>query len=266
MRRVRALAFALVALAVAAVVGAGVAPPALGWPARLAVVFALPFAASVVASLLLPRSPRRLGQSVRVRGTARFHLVLLAAVLLDLGAIGAGYAFGWTTFTFGDQTLEAWKRLAVPLALPFTIMVATMGSEWALHGRLWTVGARQGERGETTFWALAAGVALASPAIVPGFRVADLGFVAAALVTALAREATALRLFRAGGLFPAGSYRGTLLAVDAFGVSDWYGFYFPIANYVSSEPAFYLLRAAGPLVALAFVAAVVRPRREEEPS
>lgn len=266
MLRVRWLALALVALAAVAVAGAGAAPRAFAWPARLAVVFALPFAAGVVATLVLPRSPRRLGRSVRVRGTARFHLVLLAAVVLDLGAIGAGYLLGWTTFTFGDQTLEAWKRLAVLLALPFTIMVATMGSEWALHARLWSVGARQGRRGEATLLALAAGVALASPAFVPGFAVADRGFVAAALATALLREATALRLFRGGGLFPAGAYRGTLLAVDAFGLYDWYGFFFPLANYVSSEPRFYLTRAAGPLAALALVVAFVRPRRDEEPS
>jgi hypothetical protein len=266
MRRVRWLALALVALAVAGVVGAGVAPPALGWPARLAVVFALPFAAGVVASLVLPRSPRRLGRSVRVGGTSRFHLVVLAAVLLDLGAIGAGYALGWTTFTFGDQRLEAWKLVAVPLALPFTIMVATLGAEWALHARLWSVGVRQGQGGEATLWALVAGVALASPAILPGFAVADRAYVAAALSTALAREATALLLFRAGGLFPAGAYRGTLLAVDAFGLNDWYGFFFPMANYVSSEPLFYLLRAAGPLAALALVAALARARGDEAPS
>ena len=33
-----------------------------------------------------------------------------------------------------------------------------------------------------------------------------------------------------------------------------YGFFFPLANYVSSEPAFYLLRAAGPMSVLRGVA------------
>jgi len=266
MRRVRLLGFALVALATAAIFAAGMAPPALRWPMRLAIVFALPFAAGVVASLLLPRSPKRLGRSVRVRGTLRFHPLILAAVLLDLGAIGLGYALGWTTFTFGDQTLEAWKKLAVPLALPFTIAVATMGAEWALHARLWGVGARQGRRREATCWALAAGVALASPSIVPGLAVAERGFVVAALAVALAREATALQLFRAGGLFPAGAYRGTLLAVDAFGLNDWHAFFFPLANYVTSEPLFYTLRVAGPLLALVLVASTARPRGAGAPT
>lgn len=266
MRPVRLLGLALVALAAVTVFAAGAAPPALGWPLRLAIVFALPFAAGVVASLLLPRSPQRLGRSVRVRGTLRFHPLILGAVLLDLGAIGLAHALGWVTFTYGDQTLHAWKGLAVLLALPFTIAVATMGYEWALHARLWGVGVRQGRRREATCWALAAGVALASPTFLPGFVVAERGFVAAALVVALSREATALLLYRAGGLFPAGAYRGTLLAVDAFGLGDWYGFFFPLANYVSSEPWFYLLRVAGPLLALGLVAAIARPRRDEAPA
>lgn len=263
MRRVRLLALVLLVLAAVATLGAGAAPPALGWPARLAVVFALPFAAGVVASLLLPRSPKRVGRSVKVRGTSRFHLLILGAIGLDLAAIGAGYALGWATFTFGDQTLEAWKRFAVPLALPFTLAVATLGSEWALHARLWNVGRRQGRPAEAAWWALACGVALALPAIAPGFRRLDDPYLAAALVTVLAREATALLLFRAGGLFVAGAYRGTLLAIDAFGLYDWYGFYFPLANFVTSEPLFYLLRAAGPLAALALVAAVARARADE---
>lgn len=263
MRPVRLLALALLALAAVATLAVGAAPPALLWPARLGLVFALPFVAGVVASLLLPRSPRRAGRSVKVRGTSRFHLLILAAVLLDLAVIGIAYLLGWTTFTFGDQTLEAWKRLAVPLALPFTIAVATMGSEWALHARLWSVGRRQGRPREAIFWALAAGVALSLPAVAPGFRALDESFLAAALVTLLAREATALLLFRSGGLFVAGAYRGTLLAIDAFGLNDWYGFYFPLANYVSSEPGFYLLRVAGPLAALALVAAAAKPRGDE---
>lgn len=263
MRPVRLLALALLALAAGATLAAGWAPPALHWPARLAVVFALPFAAGVVASLLLPRSPQRVGRSVKVRGTSRFHLLILLAVVLDLAGIGVAYLLGWATFTFGDQTLEAWKRLAVPLALPFTIAVATLGAEWALHARLWSVGRRRGGSGEALLWTLACGVALSLPAIAPGFEARDDGFVAAALATALVREAAALVLFRAGGLFVAGAYRGTLAAVDAFGLNDWHGFYFPLANYVSSEPAFHLLRVAGPLAALVLIAATARPRGDE---
>lgn len=263
MRSVRLLALALVALGVVATFVAGATPPAFLWPARLGLVFALPFVAGVVASLLLPRSPRRVGRSVRVRGTSRFHLLILAAVGLDLAAIGVGYLMDWATFTYGDQTLAAWKRLAVPLALPFTVAVATLGSEWALHARLWSVGRRQGRPVEAVAWALGCGVVLALPAIAPGFRRLDDGFLVAALAVALLREATSLLLFRSGGLFVAGAYRGTLVAIEAFGLSDWHGFYFPLANYVSSEPAFQILRVAGPLAAMLFIATSAKPRGEE---
>jgi hypothetical protein len=260
MERVRTLAVALVALAVAATAAIGEVPAGLRWPARVTLVVVLPVLAGAIATLLLPRSAKRLGSSARVRGTARFHTVVAAVLVLDLAAIGAGYLLGWTTFTFGEQALEARKLLVLPLALPFTIAAATLGSEWALHARLWEVAARGSSPGAATALAVAVGTALAAPAIVPGFDVGDGGFVASALLVAATREWIALALFRAGGLLVAGAYRGVLVAIEAFGLADWQSFHFPLANYVSSTPAFDLLRVAGPLAAAAVVAFAVRRR------
>ncbi len=261
-RRARQLAALLVALAAAATWACGQTAPALLWPARLALLFLLPFAASIAATLLLPREPRREGASARVAGTARFHLLVALAIALDLGAIGVGYGLGWATLTYGEQALQAHKLLAVPLALPFTIAAATLGIEWALHARLWESLAHAGRRAEGTALALAAGVALSLPALMPGFRVDEPWFVVAAVALALLREATALALFRAGGLFVAGAWRGTIVAFEAFGLGDWSSFYFPMANYVTSEPRFYLLRVAGGAAALLAVLALTRKRRE----
>jgi len=263
MRRVRLLALVLLALAGAATLAAGAAPPAGRWPARLAVLFALPFVAGVVASLLLPRSPQRVGRSVKVRGTSRFHLLILGALALDLGAVGVGHALGWATLGPGDATLAAWRRFAAPLALPFTLAVATLGTEWALHARLWSVGRRRGQEGEATGWALLCGVALALPALAPGLRGAADGYLVAALAVALAREAAALLLFRAGGLFVAGAYRGTLVAIEAFALGDARGLFRPSVGYAAAEPAFDLLRVAGAVAALGLVAAAARARADE---
>jgi hypothetical protein len=260
MARVRALAVVLAALALAAVALAGWVPPALRWPARLGVLFLLPMAAGTAASLLLPRSARRLGSSARVLGTARFPGLIALAVAVDLAAIGAGYALGWATFTYGEQSLEAWKLVAVPLALPFTVAVATLGTEWALHARLWEVAARESSPEAASFLAVGLGAALALPAIVPGFEIADPAVVGSSLVVVLAREAIALRLFQTGGLFVAGAYRGLLLALEGFGIADWFSFWFPMANYVSSAPGFYALRALGAAAALGVVAAATRRR------
>jgi hypothetical protein len=262
MRRARLLALLLVLLAAAATLGCGLVPHALFWPARLALLFLLPFAASVAASLLLPREPQREGRSARVLGTARFHLLIAAAILLDLGAIGAGYALGWTTFTYGEQALEAHKLLAVPLALPFTIAAATLGTEWALHARLWESLAHGGRRREAAALAVGCGVALAVPALAPGFVAVEPAFLVAGLALALLREVTALELFKSGGLLVAGAWRGSLVALEAFGLGDWNSFYFPMANYVTSEPLFYPLRVAGGAAALLLVLVAARRWRE----
>jgi hypothetical protein len=260
MARVRSLAFALAALALVAVAAAGAVPPGLRWPARLGLLFLVPFAAGVIATLLLPRSSRRLGSSARVLGTARYSGLVALAILLELAAIGLAYALDWVTFTYGEQTLEAWKLLVLPLALPFTLAAATLGTEWALHARLWEVAARESSPEAASFLAVGLGAALALPAITPGFALAEPAYVGASLAVALAREATALRLFRSAGLFVAGAYRGVLVAIEGFGLADWSSFWFPMANYVSSAPAFYSLRVLGAAAALALVVAATRRR------
>ena len=263
MNRVRGLTVALAALALAATALAGWVAPAARWPARLGLLFLLPMAAGAIASILLPRSAKRLGSSARVLGTSRYPGLLAIAIAFDLGAIGAGYALGWTTFTYGEQTLEAWKLFAVPLALPFTIAVATLGAEWALHARLWEVAKRASSTEAASLVAVGTGALLALPAIAPGFAIVDRHYVASALAIAILREVIALRLFRTGGLFVAGAYRGVLIAFEGFGIADWYSFYFPMANYVSSAPAFYALRALGPAAALALVLVATRARTVE---
>jgi hypothetical protein len=261
MRRVRQLAFVLVALGLAATAAAGAAPPTWRWPARFALLFGLPLAASVAASLLLPRERGREGSSARVAGTGRLHALIAAAILIDLAPIGIGYLLGWTTFTFGEQALEARKLLAVPLALPFTIAAATLGTEWALRARLYEVGLRAGHAADAARLSVVAGTALALPFVAPGFEAASVGVLLSWLAITILREATSVVLFRAGGLLPVGAWRGSLVAIEAFGLADWSLFHFPMANYVSSEPAFDALRVAGPAAALALVALAARRLR-----
>ena len=101
---------------------------------------------------------------------------------------------------------------------------------------------------------LLCGTALALPTVAPGFSFAEPGFVAAALVTALAREIGSTVLYRASGLVAAGLFRGTLAFVDFYLIADWLAPVFPSANYVTSGGSFYLLRAASPLVAALLLA------------
>ncbi len=90
-------------------------------------------------------------------------------------------------------------------------------------------------------------------------------FVAAALVTALAREIGSTVLYRASGLLAAGIFRGTLLFVDFYLIADWLAPVFPSANYVTSGDAFYLLRAASPLVAALLLVRFLPARGAQAP-
>ena len=246
--RARALAALLVALGALVTLAVGLVPSAGRWPARLALLFLLPLAASVAATRLLPREPEREGASVQITGTARFLPILAAAIALDALPFGIGRLLGWTNVAWADFSGRRWA--AVVLAIPLTIAAATLGSEWALRARLWEVVERAGRRREAALLSCGAGALLALPAIAPGFVAATAPYAAAALATALLREATALALFRRGGLFVAGAWRGTLIAFEAFALGDARAFWSPLAHLESSQPRFYLLRVAGPLAAL----------------
>lgn len=248
---------ALVTLALAVVPGAG------RWPARLALLFGLPLVASITATRLLPREAGRQGASVRIAGTGRFHPILAAAIGLDLLPYGIGLLFGWSNVAWADPAHPARRLLAVPLALPFTIAAATLGSEWALRARLWETLTRAGRPREAALLSCVAGTLLALPAVAPGFVIASPPFAVAALATALAREITALTLFRRGGLFVAGAWRGSLVALESFALGDWRAFWSPAARMVSNEAIFYALRVAGPLAALGLVLAAARRDGEE---
>jgi len=259
MSRVRRLALLLIGLGLVATTGVGLWPPLWTGPARMGLLLGLPFVVGVLSTLLLPRSPRRLGQSARVRGTSRFHLVIAAGLALDLGAIVLAARLGLASIETVASPLPGWRIAAFFVVLPLTIAVATLGLEWALHARIWSYGRRQGAPRESVGWALAAGVALAVPALAPalGPPVAA-AFAACALGVVLAREITLLLLFRAGGLFVAGAYRGTLLAVDALGLGLAASFYRPAFVALARSPEFFLVRFGGAVLALLLVAVVVR--------
>jgi len=251
--RARALAALLIALGALVTLALGLVPAGGRWPARLALLLVLPLAASIAATMLLPREPGREGASVRISGTARFLPILAAAIALDTLPFAIGRLLGWTNVAWADPSHLARRWAAFAFAIPLTIAAATLGSEWALRARLWEVVERAGRPREAALLSCFAGALLALPAVLPGFAAASAPYAAAALATALLREATALTLFRRGGLFVAGAWRGTLVALEAFAFGDAHALWSPLARLESSPPHFYLLRVAGPLAALVVV-------------
>ncbi len=206
----------------------------------------------------MPRG--REASTARVAGTGRLHGWIAAAIALDLAPIGLAVALGWTALALGDPMQVARRVLLFLLVLPFAIAAATLGGEWALHARLLAPAERAGRPGEGVLLALAAGLALALPVLSPGLRVPVVDLALAAAGVVLLREAAAIVLFRAGGLLPAGAWRGTLAAVDALLLADWSPWRAWIEAPAAVAAGFAPLRLLGPAAALALLALAARRR------
>jgi hypothetical protein len=243
-----AAAYLVLGIGLAAVL---TAPPRGAWGRDL-LLFGVPVLVSGAAFALLGSGLRR---TDRPPGRSWPRLVAIggAALLCDLAPIGIGYALGWVTFTWGDQRLEATK-LWLPLWLPLCVAAGIWGWELGLRRGLYRAWVARGSAWVAGGVSALAGLALALVFILPGFEVPDPAFASAALATVGAREVLFVLFYRASGLLAAGFLRGFLVFVDAFVINDWYSAFFPMANYVSSEPLFYLLRASGPLAGVAIAA------------
>jgi hypothetical protein len=221
---------------------------------RWVVLLGLPILVGLLGAVLVPR-PRLAPFSF----DRRLALLAGALVVLDLLPIGAGFLLHQVTFTYGDQTLAAGRILAVVIGLPALVAVTIVGWERGLRERLCGGAAAAGAPGWGAVLSIGAGVALSLVAFAPGFEPMDRSFAAAACGTALLREATAVRLWRAGGRALSGLYRGVLAGIEGLVIADWASFWFPSANFVSSDPLFPWLRLAGP--ALGFLCAWSLARR-----
>ena len=169
---------------------------------------------------------------------SRLLLWIGVAIAVDLAPIGIGYRLGWLTFTYGDQQLAATRAMTALWALPLLVVLTMRFYERVLRGQLFA-GALE-SWGAPAAWALTllCGTALALPVVAPGFTFSEPAYVAAALVTALAREIGSTVLYRASGLVAAGLFRGTLLFVDFYLIADWLAPVFPSANYDTSGDSF----------------------------
>lgn len=220
---------------------------------RRLVLWGLPAAAMLFSFLLFPRLLRPAEVSA---GRPGRRLLLLSAcavaLLIDQSFLVVGYFTHWATFTFAQGSGAHGHQLAMTAlwALPACLFLGIWGWERALRGSVYTGWRRRLPAPAALAISLLTGAVLASPVLLPRGEVPDGPFVAAALVAVLCRELSFALLFRnGGGLLVAGLYRGALTFLEAFVVTDWYGLFAPSFNYVTSGPLFYVVRAAGALLA-----------------
>src|SRR5436305_2322273 len=225
---------------------------------RQAVLWGIPLACLFLSLTLFPRLPRPAGLSPGPLGR---RLVLLAAAMLafvlDQSFLAVASLTGWASFAPAGGAAGDGRRLLLQAAwaLPACLALSIWGWERMLRGSLYT-GWRQrlSARGAAAI-AVAVGVVLGLPAVLPGAGTPDHAYLAAAVVTLLCREISYTLLFqRGGGLLVAGLYRGALWFCEAFVVADWDALPSPAFGYVAGGPRFYLARAAAALLAAGLIA------------
>ena len=252
MRRVVVLAAVLIGLGVVVAAVAGWVVPDRRAVLRWLVLLGLPLLVGVLGVLFVPLP------SVLPAGDRRAALLAALLVGVDLSPIGAGFLLHQVTFTYGDQTLAAGRIAAIALGLPLVVALTIAGWERGLRERLFGGALAAGAPQWGALLSVGAGVALSTVAIVPGFEVMDRGYVLAAWGSAALREATAVRVWSVSGRTVSGLYRGLLAGFEGLVLADWASFWFPSANFVSSDPRFVWVRIAGPAAALAVALAWAR--------
>jgi len=221
-------------------------------------LWGLPIAAALIATAMTP-GRRRGALFGGAPALLRLFPWCALALVVDYAFLGAGHLLGWITFTYGDQGLSGHPFRAMMWGLPLCLALGVLGWEWALRRTLYVSWTGHVSRPVALAISCGVGLALAAPSIVPGLSVPDASFVAASFLVVACREVSFGLIFASGaGLPAAGLYRGLLLYIDAFLIADWYCVWFPLANFTTSEPEFYVVRGATAILATGVVVAALR--------
>jgi hypothetical protein len=220
------------------------------------VFWGVPAAAGVLSGAVFPRRPPVPGGRASPGAALGILPFCAAAFVFDQGFLGAGHLLGWITFTYGDQILSARPIAIAVWAIPACLLLGVLGWERPLRGGVLAGAATRVRPGAAAALACVPGVALSAPAILQGTTFFDGPYVAAALCAAICREAASGVIYLSGGgILLAGLYRGWLFYVEGFGVNDVNALFVPAANYTTSEPRLYALRALSAVLALLVVVA-----------
>jgi hypothetical protein len=180
----------------------------------------------------------------RAGALARLLPFCVAAFACDQGFLGLGHLLGWVTFTYGEQSLVSHPFVAAAWGLPLCLAAGVGCYERALRGVILAGAVDRIGLPAALALSAATGTVLALPGILLGTSFPDRPFVAAAVAAAACREAASCVIFLSGGgILLAGLYRGWLFYFEGFVLNDINALFFPMANYASSEPWLYLLRA-----------------------
>ena len=244
------LAAALAALGLGATALAGALADSSPSLLRAGLLVLLPLTVGALGTLLVrpPARPRAAAAEVPVP-TLRHLPLLLALLLADLLPVALGWLTGGVTIAVRAPIMTPSGLLVLIAGAAVLPFVATVGWEWGLRARLYAPWAEAGRARRAFVAAAACGTLLSMPALGPGLRAAERGFVAAALVSVALREAIAVRLYRRAGVLLSGAFRGLATFGEVFLFCDARALWLPVASWTAQDPGFDLLRPAGPAAA-----------------
>ena len=244
------LAAALAALGLGATALAGALADSSPSLLRAGLLVLLPLTVGALGTLLVrpPARPRAAAAEVPVP-TLRHLPLLLALLLADLLPVALGWLTGGVTIAVRAPIMTPSGLLVLIAGAAVLPFVATVGWEWGLRARLYAPWAEAGRARRAFVVAVACGTLLSMPALGPGLRAAERGFVAAALVSVALREAIAVRLYRRAGVLLSGAFRGLATFGEVFLFCDARALWLPVASWTAQDPGFDLLRPAGPAAA-----------------
>ncbi|PYT36625.1 MAG: hypothetical protein DMF52_06395 [Acidobacteria bacterium] len=231
--------------------GAGVYRPIVLW--------GLPVSAALVAAALTTGRRRGFLFGGSPATLLRLAPWCVTALVVDYSFLGIGHLLGFITFTYGDQGLSGHPFRAMAWGLPLCLGLGVFGWEWTLRRTLYVSWIGHVARPAALLISCAVGVALMAPSITPGLEIPDGSYVAASFLAVACRELSFGLIFASGaGLPAAGLYRGLIIYMEAFLIADWYSVFFPMANFTTSEPAFYLVRGATAILAAGVIVTGLR--------
>ncbi len=223
---------------------------------RLLAIWGLPAAGGLLASVFIPRFPRPERLAFSAPRALRLAPWCALAFVADYSFLALGKSAGWLTLTYGDQHLYGSPGITSLWALPLSMVLGILGWERTLRRALLCAWSARVRVSVAVVLSCAVGVLFAVPSTLTGLATNDLPYTLAALMAVVSRELSCSLIFMSGGgILLAGLYRGWLAYLEGFVINDWSSLSFPAANYASSDPLFYLVRALSAILGAGVVAA-----------
>jgi len=211
--------------------------------------FALPIITSVLAWFLLSSKLPQANQSRRWN-LGKSAILGLGMFIVCQSVVPIGYWMGWCDFTYGAlQTGSALIRKLLLLYIPLTLIVTAIGYEWSLRSRLLSHLTQRHGIGASLMITSMVGMHLQWYRLFLSNGFGEWTYGISVLMSLFAIEfLSGALMISTGRLASAIIFHGFMRIIEMYIVGDVLDPYLPLMNFVSSNPWFYGVKAAVPIV------------------